>query len=112
MMNNTLQNRPASLIRIARSLAVTWVILSLADAIITYICLQNTDNIEGNPFARTMLTYNEMLFYVMKVLVTTCVGLGFWWLASRTIHLKPMIGSQLLLVVLFLGVLGNNLLHL
>jgi hypothetical protein len=37
---------------------------------------------------------------------------GFWLLATRTRHVKAMIASQVLLVVIFSVVLGNNLLHL
>ena len=98
--------------RIARFLAIAWVILSLADASITYVCLENTNNIEGNPFARALLAQNEALFYGAKLVVTIGIGLGFWWLATRTTYLKAMIGCQMLLVVMFAIVLGNNMLHL
>jgi len=101
-----------SLARIARFLAIAWVILSLADASITYACLKNIDNIEGNPFARALLSQNEALFYGAKLAVTIGIGLGFWWLATRTTHLKAMIGCQILLVAMFAAVLGNNMLHL
>ncbi len=112
MLNRTLTRTQTNLVRIARFLAIAWVVLSLADASVTYFCLQNTANIEGNPFARALLSQNEVLFYGAKFLVTIAIGLGFWWLATRTTHLKAMIACQMLLVVLFVGVLGNNMLHL
>ena len=112
MLNRTLARTQTNLVRIARFLAIAWVVLSLADASVTYFCLQNTANIEGNPFARALLSQNEALFYGAKFLVTIAIGLGFWWLATRTTHLKAMIACQMLLVVLFVGVLGNNMLHL
>ena len=99
-------------VRVARFLAVVWVLLSLADAAITYFCLQNAANVEGNPLARTLLTQGDAVFYGAKILVTAGIGLGFWWLAARTSHLKAMVSCQLLLVVMFAGVLGNNALHL
>ena len=98
--------------RIARFLAIAWVILSLADASVTYAALENANNIEGNPFARALLAQNEALFYGAKFVVTIGIGLGFWWLATRTTYLKAMIGCQMLLVVMFAIVLGNNMLHL
>ena len=52
MQNIPLDQAQLNLVKIVRSLAIAWVILSLADAGITYVCLQNTANIEGNPFAR------------------------------------------------------------
>ncbi len=101
-----------NLVKITRYLAVFWVILSLADASATYISLQNAANMEGNPFARALLSYNEALFYGAKLLVTAGIGLGFWWLSTRTRHLKVMIACQAFLVVLFVGVLSNNMLRL
>ena len=112
MLDRTLAHRQTNLVRIARFLAIAWVILSLADASVTYFCLQNTSNIEGNPFARALLSHNEALFYGAKLLVTLVIGLGFWWLATKTTHLRAMIACQALLVIMFVGVLGNNVLHL
>jgi len=112
MLNKPLTQRQLNPVRIARFLAIAWVILSLADASVTYACLQNTGNIEGNPFARALLSQNEALFYGAKLLVTIGIGLGFWWLATKTTHLKAMIACQTLLVVMFAVVLGNNMLHL
>jgi len=111
-MNKYLAQERLNLIKIARLLTVIWVILSLADAGITYVCLQDTANIEGNPFARALLSYHEALFYGAKLLVTICIGTGLWWLTTRTTHLKAMIACQILLVLLFVGVLSSNLLHL
>lgn len=113
MLNKALlTRRKLNSLRIARFLAIAWVILSLADASVTYAALKSTDNIEGNPFARALLSQNEALFYGAKLVVTIGIGLGFWWLATRTTYLKAMIGCQILLVVMFAIVLGNNLLHL
>jgi hypothetical protein len=113
MLNKALlTRRKLNPVKIARFLAIVWVILSLADASITYVCLENTNNIEGNPFARALLSQNEALFYGAKFVVTIGIGLGFWWLATRTTYLKAMISCQMLLVVMFAIVLGNNMLHL
>jgi hypothetical protein len=112
MFNELVREKQSRLVRLAKSLAIVWVFLSLAEASITYICLKNTANIEGNPIGRALLSHNEALFYGAKLLVTVAVGLGFWWLATKTMHLKLMISCQMLLVVMFAGVLGNNLLHL
>ncbi len=113
MLNKSLlTRRQLNPVRIARFLAIAWVILSLADATVTYACLKSTDNIEGNPFARALLSQNEALFYGAKLVVTIGIGLGFWWLATRTTYLKVMIGCQILLIVMFAVVLGNNVLHL
>lgn len=112
MLDRPLARTQMNLVRIAQFLAIVWVILSLADASVTYLCLQNTANIEGNPFARALLSHNEVLFYGAKLLVTVVIGLGFWWLATKTTYLKVMIACQMLLVVLFVGVLSNNMLHL
>lgn len=111
-MDRSVTQERLNLIKIARSLAITWVILSLADAGITYVCLQDTANIEGNPFARALLSYHEALFYGAKLLVTIAIGLGLWWLATRTTYLKALIACQICLVLLFVGVLSSNLLHL
>ena len=97
---------------LTKALAIVWVVLSLAEASVTYICLKDAANIEGNPFARLLLSHNEALFYGAKLLVTVAVGLGFWWLADRTKYLKLMLAFQILLVVMFAGILGNNILHL
>ena len=112
MLDKHLAHKQSSPVRIARLLAIAWVILSLADASITYACLKNSANIEGNPFARALLSQNEALFYGAKFAVTIGIGLGFWWLANRTTHLKAMIACQILLVVMFAVVLVNNMLHL
>ena len=111
-MDRPVAQERLNLIKIARSLAVLWVVLSLADAGITYVCLQDIANIEGNPFARALLSYHEALFYGAKLLVTICIGIGLWWLAARTSYLKAMIACQLILILLFVGVLSSNLLHL
>ena len=112
MQNIPLDQAQLNLVKIVRSLAIAWVILSLADAGITYVCLQNTANIEGNPFARALLSYHEALFYGAKLIVTLGIGMGFWWLSARTTHLKAMIACQIFLVLLFVGVLSSNVLHL
>ena len=103
------QKRP---VRLARSLAVVWVVLALAETTVTYVCLKHAGNIEGNPFARSLLLRDEALFYGVKILVTMGVGLGFWLLATRTKHVKAMVTCQILLVAIFAAVLANNLLHL
>jgi hypothetical protein len=103
------QTRP---VRLARILAIVWIVLSIAETSVTYLCLENASNIEGNPFARSLLARDEALFYGVKVLITVGVGLGFWLLATRTKHVKAMIASQVLLVVIFSIVLVNNLVHL
>ena len=112
MLNKPLAHKQLSPVRLGRLLAIAWVILSLADASVTYACLQNAANIEGNPFARALLSQNEALFYGAKLVVIIGIGLGFWWLATKTTHLKAMIGCQILLVAMFAVVLGNNILHL
>ena len=104
--------KPLNLVSLTKALAIVWVILSLAEASVTYVDLKNSANIEGNPFARLLLSHNEALFYGAKLLVTLIVGLGFWWLASRTNHLRLMLGCQIILVVMFGGILINNILHL
>lgn len=103
------QKRP---VRLAKSLAVVWVVLALAETTVTYVCLKHAGNIEGNPFARSLLLRDEALFYGVKVLVTVGVALGFWLLATRTKHVKAMVTCQVLLVLIFSAVLANNLLHL
>jgi hypothetical protein len=112
MLNKPLARRQLSPVRVAQFLAIAWVILSLADAVVTYACLRDTANIEGNPFARSLLSHSEALFYGLKLLVTAGVGLGFWWLATKTPHMKAMIACQILLVAMLAAVLGNNVLHL
>jgi len=112
MLIKNVKRKQLSLVSFAKVLAIVWVVLSLADASVTYICLQNAANIEGNPFARLLLSHNEALFYGAKLLVTLAVGLGFWWLADRTKYLKLMLACQILLVVMFVGILGNNILHI
>ncbi len=112
MQNRPLDQAQLNLVKTVRSLAIAWVILSLADAGITYVCLQNTANIEGNPFARALLSHHEVLFYGAKLLVTLGIGMGFWWLSTRTRHLKAMIACQTFLVLLFVGVVSSNMLHL
>jgi hypothetical protein len=99
-------------IRLARTLAVVWVILSLSETTVTYLCLRHAGNIEGNPFARSLLMRDEALFYGVKTVVTVGVGLGFWLLATRTKHVKAMVFCEIVLVVIFTIVLVNNLLHL
>lgn len=101
-----------SLIRTAQFLALIWVGLSFADAAVTYFCLQNVNNIEGNPLARALLNQHEVIFYGAKALVTIGIGTGFWWLSLRTAHLKPMIACQAMLIVLFVLVVVNNMAHL
>jgi hypothetical protein len=101
-----------SLARMARFLAILWVVLSLADGVVTYFCLQSTGNVEGNPLARALLSQHEVLFYGAKVFITISIGAGFWWLSTRTRFLKAMIVAQVFLVVLFLCVVANNMVHL
>ena len=112
MIRNDVRRRQLNLVSLTKALAIVWVVLSLAEASVTYLCLQNSANIEGNPFARMLLTQNEALFYGAKLLVTLAVGLGFWWLADRTKYLKLMLACQILLVVMFAAILGNNIMHL
>jgi hypothetical protein len=112
MLRNDVSRKQLNLVSLTKALAIVWVVLSLAEASVTYVCLQNIANIEGNPFARLLLSHNEALFYGAKLLVTVAVGLGFWWLADRTKYLKLMLAFQILLVVMFAGILGNNILHL
>ena len=96
----------------ARYLAILWVVLSLADGLVTYFCLQDAANMEGNPLARALLSHHEAVFYGAKVFITIGIGAGFWWLSTRTRFLKPMIAAQIFLVVLFLFVVVNNMAHL
>lgn len=112
VLNKPIRHKRFSLIRIAQLMAIAWVILSLADAGVTYACLKDTANIEGNPFARALLSHGEVLFYGAKLVVTLGIGTGFWWLSTRTPHLKAMISCQILLIVMFTAVVANNILHL
>jgi len=112
MLRNDVSHKPLNLVGLTKALAIVWVALSLAEASVTYTCLQNSANIEGNPFARLLLSHNEALFYGAKLLVTVAVGLGFWLLADRTKYLKLMLAFQILLVVMFAVILINNILHL
>ena len=112
MLIQDVSRKQLNLTSLVKILAIAWVVLSLADATVTFICLQDAANIEGNPFARLLLSHNEVLFYGAKLLITVAVGLGFWWLAKRTSYLKLMIACQVLLVVMFVGILANNILHL
>jgi len=112
MLRNDVSRRTLNLVSLTKALAIVWVVMSLAEASVTYVCLKSASNIEGNPFARLLLSHNEALFYGVKLLVTLAVGLGFWWLAGRTKYLKLMLVSQILLVVVFAVILGNNILHL
>jgi len=112
MLIKDVRRKQLNLMSLAKIMAIAWVVLSLAEASVTYVCLKNAANIEGNPFARMLLSHNEALFYVAKLLVTVAVGLGFWWLANKTSYLKLMIACQVLLLVMFAGILGNNIAHL
>jgi hypothetical protein len=112
MLTNDLRRKQLNLVSLTKVLAVVWVILSLAEAGVTYVALNDAANIEGNPFARLLLSHNAALFYGAKLLVTAAVGLGFWRLSDRTNHLKLMLACQILLVVMFAGILGNNILHI
>jgi hypothetical protein len=112
MLDKTTVSTKSDLVKIAKFLSIIWVALSLGDAVITYVCLQDVANIEGNPLARALLSQHEALFYGLKLLVTVGIGMGFWWLSTRTTHLKAMIVCQAFLVIMFAGVLGNNMLHL
>jgi len=112
MFTDDAARKQLDLEKVAKALAIVWIILSLAEASVTYVCLQNSTNVEGNPFGRMLLAHNEILFYGAKLLVTAAVGWGFWWLATKTTHLKLMIACQILLVAMFTSVFVNNLLHL
>jgi hypothetical protein len=112
MLIKDVSRKQLNLVSLAKILAIGWVVLSLAEASVTYICLKDAANIEGNPFARLLLSHSEALFYGAKLLVTVAVGLGFWWLAHKTTYLKLMIACQVLLVVMFAGILVNNIAHL
>jgi hypothetical protein len=109
LLSGLTEKRPVGL---ARSLAVLWVALSLSETIVTYFCLSQAGNIEGNPWARALLMRDEALFYGVKTLVTVGVGLGFWLLATRTRHVRAMVICEIFLVAIFGIVLTNNLLHL
>ncbi len=100
------------IIHVSRYLVIIWVALSLSEAIVTYFCLNNPGMFEANPFARSLWARSEVLFYGIKLLITVAVGLGFWLMATRTRHVKPMIACQVFLVLMFSGVLFNNLLKL
>ena len=106
------KQKQSNLVTLAKALAIVWVILSWAEASVTYLCLKDAANIEGNPFGRALLSHNEVLFYGAKLLVTVAVGWGFWWLATKTTHMKLMIACEILLVIMFTSVFVNNLLHL
>jgi hypothetical protein len=112
MLRNDVSRKQLNLVSLTKALAIVWVVLSLAEASVTYLCLKDAANIEGNPFARLLLSHNEALFYGAKLLVTVAVGLGFWWLAARTKYLKLMLACQILLVLMFAGILSNNIMHL
>jgi Domain of unknown function (DUF5658) len=112
MLRNDVSRKPLNLVGFTKALAIAWVVLSLAEASVTYICLQNSANVEGNPLARLLLSHNEALFYGAKLLVTAAVGLGFWLLSDRTKYLKLMLVFQILLVAMFAVILINNILHL
>ncbi len=112
MLTRDVTRKSLNLVSLTKALAIVWVVLSLAEASVTYLCLKDAGNIEGNPFARLLLSHNEALFYGAKLLVTVAVGWGFWWLADRTKYLKLMLAFQILLVVMFAAILGNNILHL
>jgi hypothetical protein len=99
-------------VKLAKALTIIWVTLSLAEASVTYLCLRSVENIEGNPFARMLLSHNEAMFYGSKLLVTVAIGWGLWWLASRTPRIKMLLVCQILLVAMFTGVFVNNLFHL
>src|SRR4030042_4221732 len=90
-------------VRLAKALTIVWVMLSLAEASVTYVCLQSAENIEGNPLARMMLSHNEVVFYGSKLLVTAAIGLGLWWLAARPPRIKMLLACQILLVAMFAG---------
>ena len=111
IMKDTRQKQ-LSEVKAAKALAIVWIVLSLAEASVTYVCLKDTANIEGNPFGRILLSHNEVLFYAAKFLITVAVGWGFWWLATKTTHLKAMLACQILLLVMFTSVLVNNVTHL
>lgn len=89
-----------------------WVALSLIDANVTYLCLRSADNIEGNPIARVLLSYNEAAFYGVKVAITLLVGAGFLWLVNKTKYTKSVVNCLTALVVVFAIIVGNNVLHL
>ena len=112
MLSNNVSAKQLNLVTLTKALSILWVVLSLAEASVTYVCLQNAANIEGNPFARLLLSHNEALFYGAKLLVTVAVGLGFWLLADRTKYLKLMLAFQMLLIVMFAAILINNIMHL
>lgn len=112
MLIKDVSRKQLNLVGLTKVLAIVWVVLSMAEAGVTYICLNDAGNIEGNPFARLLLSHNAALFYGAKILVTFAVGLGFWRLADRTNHLKLMLAFQILLVVMFTGILINNIMHI
>lgn len=99
-------------VKLAKALTIAWVTLSLAEVSVTYLCLRSAENIEGNPFARMLLSNNEVVFYGAKLFVTVAIGWGLWWLASRTPRIKMLLACQILLVAMFMGVFVNNLFHL
>jgi hypothetical protein len=99
-------------VKLAKALAIFWVALSLSETAVTFLCLRHAGNIEGNPFARSLLMRDEALFYGVKLLITVSVGLGFWLLSTRTSHVKAMILCEIILVIIFTFVLVNNIMHL
>lgn len=112
MVTRAALSKQLNAVKLAKALTLVWITLSLAEASVTYLCLRNAENIEGNPFARMLLSQNEAFFYGSKLLVTAAIGWGLWWLASRTPHTRMLLACQILLVTMFTGVFINNLLHL
>ena len=97
---------------LVRLLAFLWVTLSLADAGLTYLALQSATNVEGNPLAAFLLAHSEATAYGLKLITTLGVGAGLWMLASRTKHLRAVLGCELLLTGMFAAIVANNALHL
>jgi hypothetical protein len=52
MLIKDVRRKQLNLVSLGKILAIGWVVLSLAEASVTYICLKDAANIEGNPFAR------------------------------------------------------------
>ncbi len=100
------------IVYVAKYLAVIWVVLSIAEAVVTYFCLNDPGSIEANPIGRALWLRSEPLFYGVKLLITMVVGCGFWLLSTRTKHLGVLVICEIFLVVMFAFILGNNLFQL
>lgn len=97
----------------SKSLAVVWTILSFLDGVLTFICLHSADNVEANPIGNLLLSQGEWIFYGVKIIATTIVGIGFWALATRVNnnYLRWIIIIQAGLALMYFGIIVNNLMY-